>query len=81
MRVEVAGGLRRPFNGEFHKLYAKPNIFRVIKSRRMRWPGHISRMGRISGAYSILLGKPEGKDHSEDLDVYRTIILEWMLGK
>ena len=42
-------------------LYSSLNIVRVIKSRRMRWPGHVARMGEERGVYRVLLGKPEGK--------------------
>ena len=42
-------------------LYSLPNILRVIKSRRMRWAGHVARMGEERGAYRVLVGKPEGK--------------------
>jgi hypothetical protein len=50
----------------------------MIKSRRMRWEGHVARVGEIN-AYKNLLGKPEGERHSENLCVDR-IILEWILG-
>jgi len=42
-------------------MYFSPNIFRVIKSRRMRWAGHVARMGERRGVYRVLAGKPEGK--------------------
>ena len=42
-------------------LYSSPNILRVIKSRRMRWAGHMARMGEESGVYRVLVGKPEGR--------------------
>ena len=42
-------------------LYSSPNIVRVIKSRRMRWAGHVARMSEERGAYGVLVGKPEGK--------------------
>jgi len=42
-------------------LYSSPNIVRVIKSRRMKWAGHVARMGEEEGVYSVLVGKPEGK--------------------
>ena len=42
-------------------LYSSPNIVRVIKSRRMRWAGHVARMGEERGEYRILVGKPEGR--------------------
>jgi hypothetical protein len=48
---------------ELHNLYSSPNIItcRMIKSRRMRWTGHVARMGEMRHAYRILVGKPEGK--------------------
>jgi hypothetical protein len=54
-REEVAGGWGN------EKLYASQNIIRVIKSRRMRWTGHVACIGEMSYAYGILVGKPEGK--------------------
>jgi hypothetical protein len=60
-RDEVRGGWRKLHNGEFHNLYSSPSIIRMIKSRRMRWAGHVARMGAKKSAYRILVGKPEGK--------------------
>jgi hypothetical protein len=54
-------------NDELHNLYSSLNIFRVIKSRRMRWAGHVARRGEGKGVYKILVGRPEGKNHWEDL--------------
>ena len=48
-------------NEELNDLYASPNIVRVIKSRRMRWAGHVAHMGEKRGVYRVLVGKPEGK--------------------
>jgi hypothetical protein len=48
-------------NVELHDLYSSPNIVKVIKSRRMRWAGHVARMGEGRGAYRVLVGRPEGK--------------------
>ena len=48
-------------NEELNDLYSSPNIVRVIKSRRMRWAGHVVRMVEETGAYRDLVGKPEGK--------------------
>ena len=42
-------------------MYSSPNILRAIKSRRMRWAGHVARMGEDRGAFRVLVGKPEGK--------------------
>jgi hypothetical protein len=60
-RDEVTGDWRRLHNEEINVLYSSPNIVRVIKSRRMRWTGHVARTGEERGVYSILVGKPEGK--------------------
>ena len=59
--VNMAGEWRRLHNEELNDLYSSPNIVRVIKSRRMRWAGHVTRMGEERGAYRVLVGKPEGK--------------------
>jgi hypothetical protein len=48
-------------NEELIDLYSSPNIVRVIKSRRMRWAGHVACMGDRRGAYRVLVGKPEGR--------------------
>jgi hypothetical protein len=50
------------FNEELHGLYSSPSVVRVIKARRMRWAGHVARMGEVRGAY-ILVGRPEGRNH------------------
>jgi len=60
-RDEVTMEWRRLRNEELSDLYSSPNIVRVIKSRRMRWAGHVARMGEEMGAYKVLVGKPEGK--------------------
>jgi hypothetical protein len=59
-RDEVTGEWRRLHNEELNDLHFSPNI-RVIKSRRMRWAGHVARMGQRRGAYRILVGSPEGR--------------------
>jgi hypothetical protein len=48
-------------NGELHNLYSSPDIIRHIKSRRMRWAGHVARMGEGRNLYRVLVRKPEGK--------------------
>ena len=57
----VTGEWRKLHNGELDYLYCSPNIFRVIESRRVRWAGHVARMGERRGVYRILVGKPERK--------------------
>jgi hypothetical protein len=49
------------YSEELNDLYSSPNIIRVIKSRRLRWAGHVARMGEQRGAYRILVGRPEGR--------------------
>jgi hypothetical protein len=64
-------------NEELHNLYASSNIIRVIKTRRMRWAGHVAHIGNIRNAYQILVGNPEGMRPSgrlthrwEDIKMY-----------
>jgi hypothetical protein len=49
------------YSGKLHNLYLSPNIIRQIKSRRMRWAGHVARMEKESKVFSVLVGSPEGK--------------------
>jgi hypothetical protein len=58
---EEDGSRRKLHNNELHDLYSLPNIVRVIKSRRMRWAGHVACMGVGRGVYRVLVGRPEGK--------------------
>jgi hypothetical protein len=60
-RDYVTGDWRKLHNEELHHLYSSPNIIRMIKSRRMRWAGHVAGMGARRDACRILVGKPEGK--------------------
>jgi hypothetical protein len=59
-RDEVMGDCRRPHTEELYNLYSKVNIIRVMKSRRIRWAGHVAQVREKRNAYRIL-GKPEGK--------------------
>jgi hypothetical protein len=65
--VAIAVGLRRRkkylislHNEELNELYSLPNIVRLVKSRRMRWAGHVARMGEGRGVHRVLVGKPDG---------------------
>jgi len=60
-RDEVTGEWRGLHNEELNDLYSSPNIVRVIKSRRMRWAGHVARMGEERGVCRVLVGKSEGR--------------------
>jgi hypothetical protein len=60
-RDEVTGEWKRLHNEELNDLYSSPNIIRVIKSRRMRWAGHVARTREGRGAYRMLVGRPEGR--------------------
>ena len=60
-RDEVTGEWRRLHNEELNNLYSSPNIVPMIKSRRMRWAGHVACMGEETGVHRVLVGKPEGR--------------------
>jgi hypothetical protein len=75
------GSWRILHNDELHSLYSSPNIVRVIKSRRLRWVGHVARMGRVEVFTGFWLGGPKVRDHCEDLGIGRRITLRWTLGR
>ena len=60
-RDDVTGEWRKLHNEELNDLYFLPNTVRVVKSRRMRWAGHVAHMGEDRGVHRVLMGKPEGK--------------------
>jgi hypothetical protein len=76
-RDEVIGEWRRLHNKELYALYSSPNITWVIKSRRLRWAGHVARMEERRGAYRCMR---EG-DHLEERGVDGRILLKWLLEK
>ena len=60
-RDEITGEWRNLHTAELHALYSSPNIIRNLKSRQVRWAGHVARMEQSRNAYRVLVGKPEGK--------------------
>jgi len=77
-RDEVMGEWRRLHNEELNDLYSSPNIVRVIKSRRVRWAGHVARMGEERGCVGSWWGNQREGDHWGDVGVDGRIILEWI---
>ena len=59
--IILPGKWRKLHNAELHALYSSPNIISSLKSRRLRWAGHIARMEQSRNAYRVLVGKSEGK--------------------
>jgi hypothetical protein len=80
-RAEVTGEWRKLHNGELHNLCSTPDIIRQIKSRKMRWAGHVARMGEGRNVYRVLRGKPEGKNHLKDQCVDGRTGSKWTLGR
>jgi hypothetical protein len=80
-RDENAGEWRKLHKEELNKLSSFSNIIRQFKARRMRWTGHVARMGEERKVYRLLVGKPEVKSHSEEQDVDGRMGLEWVLGR
>jgi len=78
-RNEVTGEWRKLHNEELDDLNFSPNIVRVIKSRRMRWAGHVACVGEGRVVYRVLLGKPEGKRPLGSVN--GRIILRWIFRK
>jgi hypothetical protein len=78
-RDEVTGEWRKLHNGELHNLYSSPDIIRHIKSRRMRWAGHVARMGEVRNVYRVLVGKPEEKNHLENQGIDGRMGSKWKL--
>ena len=61
-RDEITGEWTKLLNVELHALYSSPNILRDVKSRRLRWAGHVARMEESKNTYRVLVGRPEGKN-------------------
>jgi hypothetical protein len=79
--VEAVGEWRKLYIGELHNLYLSPNIIRQFKSRRMRWAGHVARMGEERKVYKVLARGSEGKNHWKDQAVDGRIGSEWVVGR
>jgi hypothetical protein len=77
-RDEVTGEWRKLHNEELNDLYFLPNIVRVVKSRRMRWAGHVARMREERGVNRVLVGSQRERDHWGNPDVGRRIIFRWI---
>jgi len=78
---EVAGEWRKLHNEEVNDLYCSPNIVWVIKSRRMRWAGHVARMGRGEACTGFWWGNLKERDHWRDPGVDGKIIIRWIFRK
>jgi hypothetical protein len=61
-RDEVIASWRKLHNEELHNFYSSPGIIRIIKSRRMRWVGYVAHIGEVRNVYTVLTGKPEGRE-------------------
>jgi hypothetical protein len=77
---DVTGEWRRLHNEERYALYSSPNIW-VIQSGRLRWAGHVARMGERRRTYRGFVGKPKGRNRLEDQGVGGRIILKWIFEK
>jgi hypothetical protein len=72
---------RKLHNKELNDMYSSPNIVRVVKSRRMRWAGHVARMVERRGVYRVWWGNLREIYHLKDPGVYGRIILRWIFRK
>ena len=80
-RDEVTGEWRKLLNEELNDLYCSPNIVQVIKPRRMKWAGHVERMGERRSVYRVFGGNLRERDHLGDPGIDGRIILRWIFRK
>ena len=80
-RDEATEEWRKLHNEELNGLYCSRNIIQVIKSRRMRWVGHVADTGERRGIHRVLVGKPEERDHLGDPGINGRIIFRWSFRK
>jgi hypothetical protein len=80
-RDQVTGGWREVHNEELHNFYTSPSIITIIKSKRMRWAGHIARMGTTGMHIGYWWESQKERDHWEGQDVGGWIILRWILDR
>jgi hypothetical protein len=80
-RDEVTGEWKKLHDEKFHNLYSSPDIIRQIKSKKMRWAGHVARMGEERKLYKVSVGKPDGKRPLGSQGIDGRIISEWTLGR
>jgi hypothetical protein len=80
-RDEATGEWRKFHNKDINNLYSSPNTVRVIKSRRIRWTGHVARMGRRVACIGFWWGNLRERDHWGDPGVDGRIILRWIFRK
>jgi hypothetical protein len=78
-RIKVTGGWRKLHNEELHNLYSSPSIIRMIKSRRIKWAGHVAQMERRRMHVEYWWESQKERDHWEDQDVDGWTILKWIL--
>jgi hypothetical protein len=82
---EVTGEWKRLHNEELYALYPSLNIIRVIRSRRIRWVGHVARMGASKSAHMVLVKRSDEKEHltdrSTDCIILKWIFMKWDRGK
>ena len=76
-----AGEWWKLHNEELNDLYCSPNIVGVIKSRRMRWAGHVARMGRRRELYRVVVGNLRERDHWGEPGADGRIMLRWIFRK